>query len=265
MQDPDVCISLFQEPVHDVREQILRRKVPGRNALQESRESFFQNAHEGRLKSPHIHGDKRIRVDDLKAVVRHFRRTHSGIGLDDVLRFLDSDQTPLAILHADAPGHAAVIAQRIFQYEACHADIARFVLAFSGNETVMDFLKTFFPVVIVCIDDDERLLHEILCRKKGLSGSPGFHSSCRNAEAFRQIVQFLIGILHLHRLLDAAADDAAEIRVQIPADNKDDFIEARFQRVVNRIVHNDLTVRSDLFQLFDSAAVPASDSCCQNN
>ena len=65
-------------------------------------------------------------------------------------------------------------------------------------------------------------------------------------------------------LLNAVSDDFAEIRFQILADDKNDLVKSSFQRIMDRIIHNDLAARSYRCQLLNTAAKPASNTSCHN-
>ena len=60
------------------------------------------------------------------------------------------------------------------------------------------------------------------------------------------------------------SNDFPEIRFNVLADDEHHFIEARFQRIVYGIIHDDLSGRSHPFQLLD-AAEPGTDSRRQNH
>ena len=69
--------------------------------------------------------------------------------------------------------------------------------------------------------------------------------------------------LHAERFaqrLDSVADNVTEVRLNIMPDNEDDLVESRFDRVMDRIINNDLTLRADRRELLHAAAVSGTDS-----
>ena len=64
------------------------------------------------------------------------------------------------------------------------------------HQILMNSLETFFAIVIICIDDDERGLDDLLRCKHGLTGSP------RLCTAFRQSPRNIVNVLEsiIHRL-----------------------------------------------------------------
>ena len=61
-------------------------------------------------------------------------------------------------------------------------------------------------------------------------------------------------------LLDPVADHFFKFFLKIFTDDKYHFIKSGFHRIVNRIIHNDLTIRAYRCKLLDTSAKPASHS-----
>ena len=90
----------------------------------------------------------------------------SSCGLYNILRFHNLGQVVILIHLADTASHATVIRQRVLQHKTCHTGLAAI------HQILMNSLETFFAIVIICIDDDERGLDDLLRCKHGLTSSP---------------------------------------------------------------------------------------------
>jgi len=93
-------------------------------------------------------------------------------------------------------------------------------------QEIMHFFKTFFSIVIVCIDDSKRCVDHALAAQKSLAGAPWFGAAVRNGKSVRQSGQILKGIRSVCDFRDAIPDDASEVLFDILADDKYDFIES---------------------------------------
>ena len=167
---------------------------------------------------------------------------------------------------ADSPRHGAVFRERILQNEARHAHVELLArqIHLLGH-VLVDGLEALRTVVVIRIDDHEGFVDLAAHRKHCLSCSPGLLSALRNREAFRQIVDFLEGIVGLNDLRDAVADDFLKVFLQILADDEDYLVKARALRIVNRIVHDDFAVRAHRRELLDAASETGTDSRGQHN
>ena len=129
----------------------------------------------------------------------------------------------------------------------------------------MDLEKALSAIIIIRVDDQKRLMHQPFHGKNCLTGSPGFLSSFGYMIALGQRVQFLKRILHIGNFLDAVSNDLPEVLLQIFTDNEDNLVESGRQRVMNGIIHDNLTARAYRRQLLDATAKPAPDSCRHND
>ena len=66
-------------------------------------------------------------------------------------------------------------------------------------------------------------------------------------------------------LFDPVADNLTEIHFQISSDNEYYLVKPGLQRIMDRIIHNDLTVRPHWLQLLDSAAKTAAQAGRHNH
>ena len=128
----------------------------------------------------------------------------------------------------------------------------------------MDPLKALFSIVIVCIDHQERTVNQPLYHQNSLTGSPGFFAALRHKIALWKSVQLLIGINNRDLLGNAVSDNLLKILFQIFTDNKYDFVKSGLNGVMDRIIHNNLSIWPNRSQLLDSAPKPAADSSRHN-
>ena len=134
----------------------------------------------------------------------------------------------------------------------------------------MQLHKSFLTVVVVGVDDGERLLDDALAGQHGLAGAPGFGAALGHTVTRGHIFQCLKRIVDLDTqvgadLLDAVADGLFKGFLDIVADDKDDLVKASFDGVVDRVIHDDLAVGADCGQLFDAAAETGAYTGRHNN
>ena len=176
----------------------------------------------------------------------------------------------MGLVHlADAAGHGAVVAQGVLQHKAGHGQITGLV-GRVALQKVMQPDKGLLAVVVVGVDDGERLLDDALAGQHGLTGAPGLGASLRHGIPCGDILQRLKGVVDLNAqlgadLLNAVADGLLEGILDVVADDKDDLVKAGLDRVMNGIVHDDLAVGTHSRQLFDAAAEAGANACSHNN
>ena len=108
----------------------------------------------------------------------------------------------------------------------------------------MDCFETFFAIVIICINDDERSINHIFSRKHGLTGSPRLCPAFRQSS--RDIVNILESIVHSYIMRRAnggntITDDLFELFLDILADDKYYMVETSFNRIMDRVIHDDMS------------------------
>ena len=186
--------------------------------------AIFQHIQKLRCQAPHIHGNKRIHINSYAICLC------SICSLYDVLGFHNLSQIVLIIHLADATGHTAIIRQRVLQHKACHAGLAAI------HQILMDGLETFFAIVIICIDHDERGINHIFSSKHGLTGSPRLCATCWKFS--RNIVNVLKSVIHSYIMRranggNAITDDLFELLLDILADNKYHVVKACFNGIMD--------------------------------
>ena len=114
--------------------------------------------------------------------------------------------------------------------------------------------ETFLSIIIICINYNKRRIDQILRCKHRLSGSPRLRSSLRKFTW--DILDILECIIHLHIVLrtdirDTIADYVLKIFLNILTDNKDHMVETCFDRIVHRVIHNNMILCIHRLQLLN--------------
>ena len=125
----------------------------------------------------------------------------------------------------------------------------------------MDSLETFFAIVIICVDNDKRGINHIFSSKHSLSGSPRLCTAFRKFS--RNIVDILESVVHSYivGLADwgnAISDDIFELLLNILTDNKYHMIETSLNRIMDWVVHDDMSSIIHRLQLFNSCSKSAA-------
>ena len=150
--------------------------------LEKLLETIFQHIQKIRSQAPHIHGNKRIHINN------HTVCLCSICSLYDVLGFHNLSQVSIFIHLADTTSHTAIIGQCVLQHKACHTGLAAIY------QVLVDSLEAFLAIVIICVDHNERGINHVFCSKHGLTGSPRLCPAFRKFS--RNIVDILKRIIH---------------------------------------------------------------------
>ncbi len=256
-------LTLLQQVIDDRRQQVFRLDISLRNSRKELREAGLKALHEGRRKPPHVHGDEAFRVEHFQPVAQVHRG--SVLGLHDIFRLIDADEQFIIIQPADTAGDAAVVRERIFKDETGHEDFLPAGVGLLANKRLMEKLKAFLPVVIVRVHDRERLRDDVPGRQDRLARTPRLRAAFRKRKALREVIQVLKCVRHLDVPAHPVADDAPEVFLDILPDNENHLVKPCLRRIVDRVIHDDLTGRSDRGELLDPAAETAADTRCQHD
>ncbi len=90
-----------------------------------------------------------------------------------------------------------------------------------------------------------------------MSRAPGFGASRRHGKTNGQFVQFLKNIFHRDALLETRADDFAELRLDILANDKHKPAETGAQGVIDGIINDGLAIRPHGINLLKAAIAAA--------
>ena len=133
-----------------------------------------------------------------------------------------------------------------------------------GCQIIIDHLESLLSIIIIRIDNGKRAVHNRQTGQNRMSRSPGLHPSLRHCKALRQSGDILEYIFHLDPLCHPVADGLSEILLVLFLDDKNDFLKSSLHRIIDRKIHNDMSVliyRIDLFQ----SAVTTPHSCRHDN
>ena len=169
-------------------------------------------------------------------------------------------QGAVLVFDAHAACHAAVLGQGVFQQIADHAVAVELIIGV-GGQVIVHHLKRLRAVVVVCIDDRKGAVNEGLCSQHGMAGAPRLHTALRDGKASGQLFQLLEGVFHVHYFSHAVADGSLEGVLDLVLDDKDHGLKAGAAGVVERIVHNDLSVGAHRVDLLHTAVAAAHASC----
>ena len=127
----------------------------------------------------------------------------------------------------------------------------------------------FLAVVVIGIDDDERLSEQLPGRQNRLTGAPGLFPVCGHLEAGGNVLHILECIMNLYiqasaQRLNPVANPAAEVRLNVLADDKNQLVESSFNGIVDGVVHDDFIIQAHRLQLLDAAAEPRANPGCHN-
>ena len=263
-QDLDADLARVQQLVNVDGQQVLGFQRVGRlGLLKELNKTGVQQVHKLRGQCPHIHRDKAVRVDALAA------RCCAVGGLFNAAGLQHAGQVVGVVHLADAAGDSAVVAQGVFQHKARHGQVAGLV-GRVALQKVVQLDKSLFAVVVVGVDNGERLLDDALAGQHSLAGAPGLAAALGHGVPGGNVLQRLERVVDLNAqlgadFLDAVADGLFESVLDIVADDKDDFVKPGLDGVMNGIVHDDLAVGADGCQLLDAAAEAGADTSGHNN
>ena len=112
-------------------------------------------------------------------------------------------------------------------------------------QPVMQFYKRFFSIIIICINHSKSRINQRLRCQHCLSGSPWFRPSNRHLS--RNIVDILKTILYINTLrgtnfFNSVSNYFFKIFFNILPDNKNNLIKSRFDCIIDRIIHNHMSI-----------------------
>ena len=121
----------------------------------------------------------------------------------------------------------------------------------------MDLLKALGAVVVVGVDHGEGTVHHLAGGQDGVGGAPGLYALLGDGVALGQIVQLLIGILHVDDLAQTVADSGLEGILDLMLDDEDHGLKAGAAGVVDGVVNDELIVVANRVHLLKSAVAAA--------
>ena len=168
----------------------------------------------------------------------------------------------MAVFHlANAPGHGTVGADGVAQQIAHHGGLP---LLRQTAQLLIDGPVGVHAVIVVSVDDAERLLHIGPGAQHGVGGAEGLGTPGGHGIEGRQTGIILHGVAYLHRLPvpgrqpgNPVAAEAAHQVLHIVFDNEHDLGEARPDGVVDGVFHQNFAAGAYAVHLFISAIAGA--------
>ena len=167
----------------------------------------------------------------------------------------------LVVARANAAGHMPVLGHGVLQAVCHHRRDVRLALHFL--QAIRHRRESVLAVVVVCVDDGERLVNQVFRHQHGVNRTIGLRASFRRNKAVRQGIIFLIGVCHFDLLGNLVANQLAEGVRHAALDDENHLIKPCCHRVIDGILQQNFAVRADVVNLL-VAAVTAAQSCCHN-
>ena len=222
-------------------------------------------------KAPEVHGHHTVAVQFTARAVRHVGNAAVG-ELLDFQRLMDIGQLTVCRA-AHAPGDRAVPGDGVFQKIAHHGGLA---LCGQGLEGLINGAVGIHAVVVVGIDDAERLMDECTGTQHGVGGAKGLGTVLGNLIESRHGVKGLLGVAELHlasvwrtQRLQCVAGQTADQVTDLRLDDKHHFIKTGTGRVIDAVVHQNLAVGPHTVHLLVTAIAGAhagrhDHQCCMH-
>ena len=148
----------------------------------------------------------------------------------------------------------AMLADGVFQIVAHHAGV---LFGSKLFQMVHHGLEGAGAIVIICVDDGEGLVDQVLGRQNSLHRAQGFGTLGGDGAARRQIAKLLEGVFHLHSAFDHVAHQFAEAVLKVMFDDEYDLVEPRLHGIVDGVEHQHLVMRTHAVNLLVSAVTRA--------
>ena len=134
-------------------------------------------------------------------------------------------------------------------------------------QIIMYCTKSFFSVIIICIDHNKRSSQYIFCRQYCLTCTPWFCTSLRQNP--RNIINVLKSIIYSYCIfsadsLDPIPDNLFKFLLNILTDDKNHLVESGLDCVMDRVIHDNVILLINRLQLFDTAAKSGTNTCCHD-
>ena len=121
----------------------------------------------------------------------------------------------------------------------------------------MQYLIRLLSVEVIGVDDSERLFDEVFTHEYGVVGTPRFAALRVVAASCRYFIDRLETDLALYFTFVLTQYDAAEIILEVLADDKHDLAKTCAKRIIDTVVQDSLAVRAQAVHLFQSSVAAA--------
>ena len=259
-QHLDLCLAFLDQFGDHQRQEILTLERVGRQiCVQPCGKAVLGLVQEALAKAPQIHADRGITRQVGPACAAVLGVVHAVcIGLD-AGALGHAVQGAVRVGHAHAAGYAAVLRHRVAEQVAHHAVVV-IAAVLVGGQVIVHHPERLGAVVVIGVDHRKGAVDEVLGGQHGVAGAPGLDPAFRHGVACGQLFQLLESVFHVHGLGHPVADGGLEGLLDLMLDDKDHGLEACAAGVVERIIHDDLSVGAHRVDLLH-AAVTAAHTC----
>ena len=259
-QHLDLCLAFLDQFGDHQRQEILTLERVGRQiCVQPCGKAVLGLVQEALAKAPQIHADRGITRQVGPACAAVLGVVHAVcIGLD-AGALGHAVQGAVRVGHAHAAGYAAVLRHRVAEQVAHHAVVV-IAAVLVGGQVIVHHPERLGAVVVIGVDHRKGAVNEVLGGQHGVAGAPGLDPAFRHGVACGQLFQLLESVFHVHGLGHPVADGGLEGILDLMLDDKDHGLEACAAGVVERIIHDDLSVGAHRVDLLH-AAVTAAHTC----
>ena len=126
-----------------------------------------------------------------------------------------------------------------------------------GGQVIVHHPERLGAVVVIGVDHRKGAVDEVLGGQHGVAGAPGLDPAFRHGVACGQLFQLLESVLYLHGLGHPVPDGSLEGILDLVLDHKDHRFKAGPAGVVERIIHDDLSVGAHRVDLLHAAVTAA--------
>lgn len=205
--------------------------------------------------APEIHGHGRG-VGDRYPLVVLIEILHRAVVPFDLGAFHDRSQVVLLVDFTHATAHRTAVREGIAHAEAHHS-IAAGAAFGERREEFAHHLEGVAIVEVVAVEHGEGFFDHVLSHHHGVVRTPRLLAVGGAGETFRKCVERLEDEFAGDLVLVFGEDDLAEIVFEIFADNKHEFTEAGVDGVVDRVVHDGLSLGAERVELFEATIAAA--------
>ena len=259
-QHLDLCLAFLDQFGDHQRQEILTLERVGRQiCVQPCGKAVLGLVQEALAKAPQVHADRGITRQVGPACAAVLGVVHAVCIGFDAGALGHAVQGAVRVGHAHAAGHAAVLRHRVAEQVAHHAVVV-IAAVLVGGQVIVHHPERLGAVVVIGVDHRKGAVDEVLGGQHGVAGTPGLDPAFRHGVACGQLFQLLESVFHVHGLGHTVADGGLEGILDLMLDDKDHGLEACAAGVVERIIHDDLSVGAHRVDLLH-AAVTAAHTC----
>ena len=127
------------------------------------------------------------------------------------------------------------------------------MLAVEVFEIIGNHGKTVAAIKVIGIDYGKGFLYHILAHEHGVVGSPRFYTAFGNGKTLGKVIEFLEDQLHGNDMGIFFENLFPEIFLEQVAYDKNDFSKSPSNGIVNGIIHDGFSIRTETVELFEAS------------